>query len=167
MSIDFIFFNIRPDLNSSQNINWYCRHFSELSAEELYDILQLRIEVFVVEQNCIYQDCDGKDQNAWHLCGYDERNLIAYCRILPKGIAYQEAASIGRVVTKNNARGKKLGKELMQRAIQNVRNLTGETEIVLSAQLYLKRFYEHLGFVPEGDVYLEDNIEHIKMRGHS
>ncbi len=144
-------------------ITWQCKHFSELTNEELYKILQLRNEVFVVEQNCPYQDCDNKDLKAHHLTGWDDDTLVAYTRLLPKGIPYSDAASIGRVVTSPKARGKNLGKELMQNSIANIYSLYGEVPITIGAQLYLKRFYESFSFVQQGDVYLEDNIPHIIM----
>ena len=98
-------------------INWQCKFFSELTNEELYKIIQLRIDVFVVEQNCVYQDCDGKDLESFHFTGWDENNLVAYTRLLPKGISYPGAASIGRVINARSARGQNLGKQLMTKSI--------------------------------------------------
>jgi ElaA protein len=144
-------------------ITWHCKFFSDLSNLEIYKILQLRNEVFIVEQNCVYQDCDDKDIKAWHLCGWHQENLLAYTRLFDKGISYPDTASIGRVVTAPSARGQKLGKELMLYSIQKIEELFGETTIRISAQLYLKRFYESFSFVPKGEVYLEDGIEHISM----
>jgi len=144
-------------------ITWQCNFFSELSNVEVYKILQLRNEVFIVEQNCVYQDCDDKDFKAWHLCGWEGEILIAYTRLFDKGVSYGDAASIGRVITARNVRGQNLGKELMLRSIQKIEELFGETTIRISAQLYLKRFYESFSFVQKGEVYLEDGIEHISM----
>lgn len=144
-------------------ITWQCKFFSELSNVEVYKILQLRNEVFIVEQNCVYKDCDDKDFKAWHLCGWDGPNLIAYTRLFDKGISYSDAASIGRVITALSVRGKSIGKELMLCSIKKIEELFGETTIRISAQLYLKRFYESFSFVQKGDVYLEDGIEHISM----
>jgi ElaA protein len=144
-------------------ITWQCQYFSELTNEELYKILQLRIEVFVVEQKCIYQDCDSKDLKAYHLTGWDDGNLIAYTRLLEKGISYPEAASIGRVITAQSVRGQNIGKQLMLKSIEQVYILFGKVPIKISAQLYLKRFYESFSFVQEGGVYLEDGIDHIAM----
>jgi ElaA protein len=144
-------------------ITWQCKFFSELSNLEVYKILQLRNEVFIVEQNCVYQDCDNKDLKAWHLCGWDGENLVAYTRLFDKGISYPDAASIGRVITAPTVRGKNLGKELMLRSIEKIEELFGETEIRISAQLYLKHFYESFSFVQNGASYLEDGIEHISM----
>lgn len=144
-------------------INWQCKFFSELSNEELYKIIQLRIDVFVVEQNCAYQDCDGKDLKAYHFSGWDGTNLVAYTRLLEKGISYPEAASIGRVITARSVRGQNLGKQLMAKSIEQIYILFGKVPIKISAQLYLKRFYESFSFVQTGDAYLEDGIEHIAM----
>jgi ElaA protein len=144
-------------------ITWRCKFFSELSNAEVYKILQLRNEVFIVEQNCVYQDCDNKDFKAWHLCAWNEENLVAYTRLFDKGISYPDAASIGRVLTAPAFRGQNLGKELMLHSIKKIGELFGETTIRISAQLYLKRFYESFSFVQKGGVYLEDGIEHICM----
>ncbi|HEU5365280.1 MAG TPA: GNAT family N-acetyltransferase [Hanamia sp.] len=144
-------------------ITWQCKFFSDLSNLEVYKILQLRNEVFIVEQNCAYQDCDNKDFKAWHLCGWDGENLVAYTRLFDKGVSYSDAASIGRVITAPFVRGQNLGKELMIRSIEKIQELFGETTIRISAQLYLKRFYESFSFVQKGEVYLEDGIEHISM----
>jgi len=143
-------------------IEWICKKFDELSNEELYKIIQLRLAVFVVEQNCPYQDCDEKDPQSWHLMGWMDGELIAYSRLIPPGIAY-DAASIGRVVTAKKMRQTRTGKELMIRSIDEVYTLFGKTPITIGAQLYLKGFYESVGFTKVSDVYLEDGIEHIKM----
>lgn len=144
------------------SLHWTLTPFHELTVDQLYKILQLRIAVFVVEQQCNFQDADDKDPKAWHICCWDEDNLAAYSRILPPGISYKEA-SIGRVLTAKNFRGKKIGKELMQRSIEAVYQLFGKTSIQIGAQLYLKKFYEEFGFKKNSEVYLEDNIPHIKM----
>ena len=144
-------------------IAWQCKKFSELSVEELYKILQIRNEVFVVEQNCAYQDCDGKDVNSWHITGRDEDKLIAYSRILPPGLPYRDAASIGRVLTSQLARGQETGKQLMTYSLKNLYRLFGLVKVSIGAQLYLKRFYESFHFMQCGSVYLEDGIEHIPM----
>jgi ElaA protein len=144
-------------------INWQCKHFSELTVEELYKILQLRNEVFVVEQNCPYQDCDGKDFKSYHLTAWEEHKLMAYTRILPPGISYPNAASIGRVVTSPSARKQKIGKQLMNNSLENLYYLFGKVSVIIGAQLYLKRFYESFLFTQASDIYLEDGIEHITM----
>ena len=144
------------------NITWSCKAFHELTPAELYSILQLRNEVFVVEQNCVYQDCDDKDQLSHHFMGWQEDKLVAYTRLLPAGVSYEEM-SIGRVVTSPSVRGNKIGKELMTRSIDKIHELYGKSPVKIGAQLYLKRFYESLGFIQCSGVYLEDGIEHIKM----
>lgn len=142
--------------------NWSLKHFSQLTPDELYAILQLRSEVFVVEQNCVFQDMDNKDQHCYHLMGRNETNLIAVSRIVPPGIAY-EYPSIGRVVTSQSARRNGLGKELMIKSISELTNIYGKTPIRIGAQLYLKHFYESFGFVQTSDTYDEDGIDHIEM----
>jgi ElaA protein len=137
--------------------------FKSLSAEELYDILKLRSAIFVVEQNCVYQDMDDKDKTALHVIGYKENELVAYARLLPKGVSYKEA-SIGRVAVSQGQRGKKEGRALMEEAIRHTLKEFNTNEIVISAQLYLEKFYTDLGFIKESDIYLEDDIPHIKMR---
>ncbi|HUS03886.1 MAG TPA: GNAT family N-acetyltransferase [Chitinophagaceae bacterium] len=144
------------------NITWHCKAFEALTPHELYSILQLRNEVFIVEQNCVYQDCDDKDQHSHHFMGWQQTKLVAYTRLIPAGVVYEEV-SIGRVVTSPSVRGTKTGKELMQRSIDKIHELYGKNSIKIGAQLYLKRFYESLGFIKCSDTYLEDGIEHIKM----
>jgi ElaA protein len=144
-------------------ITWRCKSFNELTNGELYKILQLRIEVFAVEQNVVYQDCDSKDFKSYHLTAWNEDNLIAYSRILPPGLAYPEAASIGRVVTSLSARGQHLGKQLMEKSLEQLYLLFGNVHVIISAQLYLKKFYENFSFVQKGTFYLEYGIRHIKM----
>lgn len=143
--------------------NWKCQSFLELSNFELYKILQLRNEVFVVEQNCPYQDCDGKDLKAFHLSAWQNENLVAYTRLLPVNISYENAASIGRVLTSPSFRKQNIGRELMTRSIEKTYELFGEVPIMIGAQLYLKRFYESFFFSQSGEMYLEDGIEHITM----
>jgi len=144
-------------------IAWQCKHFTDLSNSELYKILQLRSEVFIVEQNCAYQDLDDKDLKAYHYSGWEDDKIIAYTRLLAKGISYHDAASIGRVVTAKSIRGKNIGKQLMRNSIDQIHYLFGDVPIRISAQLYLKRFYESLSFVQKSGVYMEDGIEHISM----
>lgn len=144
-------------------IQFKIKPFPELSTNELYEMLQLRSEVFVVEQNCVYQDIDGKDQKAIHVLGYSEGVLVA-CSRLFKPKDYFEYASIGRVIVKASHRDKKLGHELMRVSIDAITILFQETKITISAQLYLQKFYESHGFVLVGDSYLEDDIPHIEMK---
>jgi len=143
-------------------IQWLLKKFEELTPYQLYAILQLRNEVFVVEQNCVFQDADNKDQNSYHLMGFNSDKLIAYSRIVPPKEMYEEA-SIGRVVTSPSTRKSGVGKELMKQSIDAVFKLFGRQPIKIGAQLYLKNFYESLGFEQVSDVYLEDGIEHIYM----
>lgn len=144
--------------------HWLISPFPELAAEELYALLRLRQEVFVVEQQCIYQDLDGLDQQAWHLrCHGQDDVLLGYLRCLPPATSYPES-SLGRVVVATSARGSNLGRALVQRGIAFNLEQWPRADIYIGAQAYLLRFYRELGFVPEGEPYLEDGIEHIHMR---
>ncbi len=136
--------------------------FSELSTQHMYDILQLRSEVFVVEQDCVYQDIDGHDDKAYHVLFYDKEILVAYSRILPPG-AYFDELSIGRVIVKETHRSQKLGHELMKASIEFALKTFPKSLIKISAQQYLIKFYESHGFVISGEGYLEDGIPHIGM----
>lgn len=136
--------------------------FEELSINELYDILQLRSEVFVVEQNCVYQDLDGKDSKAIHVMGMKNETLVAYTRIFGPGDYFKEA-SIGRVVVKSSERKDGYGADIMKASIGAVKEYFETTTIHISAQTYLKSFYNSLGFEQVGDGYLEDGIPHIGM----
>ena len=138
------------------------KNFQELSVEELYQILRLRSEVFVVEQECIYQDMDGKDSLAVHILGMEDEKIIAYTRIFGPGDYYDQPC-IGRVVVDKQRRGEEKGKEIMEVSIKYVKENYQDKEIVLSAQKYLEKFYKDLGFFVEGDEYLEDGIPHQKM----
>jgi ElaA protein len=143
-------------------IKWKIKRFEALSTIELYKTLQLRSKVFVVEQNCVYQDVDGKDEKALHLIGESEGNLVAYARLFKSG-DYFETAAIGRVVIDPDYRTNKWGHQMMQHAIAGINSYFGETKITISAQLYLQHFYESHGFVKTSEVYLEDNLPHIEM----
>jgi len=143
-------------------IHWVLKKFEELSPYQVYAILQLRNEVFVVEQNCVFQDADDKDQHCYHLMGFNDNKLVAYTRLVPGGVIYPQA-SIGRVVTSPSIRRLGAGKALMQHSIDTVYNLFGKVPVKIGAQLYLKNFYESLGFQQISDTYLEDGIEHIYM----
>lgn len=136
--------------------------FAELTPFELYDIIRLRNEVFVVEQNCVFQDADEKDLSSHHLMVCDNKKLVAYCRLLPPGLAFEQI-SIGRVTSSPPYRRTGVGKILMTRAIVACNELFGDGPISIGAQLYLKKFYESFGFAATSDIYLEDNIEHIEM----
>lgn len=143
-------------------LHWLLKHFDELTPYQLYAILQLRNEVFVVEQNCVFQDADDKDQDSYHLMGYLDNKLVAYTRLVPAGVSYGEA-SIGRVVTSPSVRRSGAGKLLMQQSIDSLYTLFGKVPIRIGAQLYLQHFYESFGFERVSDIYLEDGIEHIYM----
>jgi ElaA protein len=143
-------------------MNWILKTFNELLPQELYSILQLRIEVFIVEQNCVFQDADNKDQNSYHLMAYNNEKLVAYTRLVPPGEIYEEP-SIGRVVTSPLVRRSGMGKILMDRSVESVYSLFGRQPIRIGAQLYLKKFYESIGFEQVSEVYMEDGIEHIYM----
>lgn len=144
-------------------IQWTTKNFNTLSVNELYQILKLRSEVFVVEQNCVYQDLDNKDQKALHLFGEVEGKIIAYSRLF-KGNDYFDNSSIGRVVVALNFRDMNFGHALINRGISEIKKHFNEENITISAQLYLKKFYESHGFVATSDMYLEDDIPHIEMK---
>ena len=138
------------------------KKFNELSLEELYSILQLRSKVFVVEQNCVYQDLDGKDQRALHIIGTKNKHVVAYARIFKSGDYFKEA-SIGRVVVKESQRKLDYGITILKASIAAVEQNFNETKIHVSAQKYLLNFYNSLGFEQIGEEYLEDGIPHIGM----
>jgi ElaA protein len=144
-------------------MKWVLKKFDELTSYELYSILQLRNEVFVVEQNCVYQDADNKDQASYHFTGWKNDKLIAYTRLLPKGVAYNDNVSIGRVVTSPSERGNGIGRELIKKSIEQLNNLFESVPVKIGAQIYLKKFYTEFGFQQTSDIYLEDGIEHIEM----
>jgi ElaA protein len=149
------------------NLHWHDKRFDQLTARELYGLIQLRERVFVVEQDCVYLDCDGLDLEARHLYatraeGDPLDEVVACARVLAPGIAGQEPA-IGRVVTAPELRGLQLGRELMERAISCCLAAHGETAIRVSAQSHLEAFYRSLGFLPTGKAYLEDGIPHLEM----
>jgi ElaA protein len=141
---------------------WTCKSFDELTTKELYAILRLRSEVFVVEQNCVFLDMDNKDLYCHHLMGWENNQLLGYSRVLNAGISYEES-SIGRIVTSPSARGRGIGCDLLIQSINTLYSLHGKRDIRIGAQYYLKKFYESFGFVQKGDIYLEDGIEHIEM----
>ena len=146
----------------TNKFNFIWRNFNSISKDELYDVLSLRQRVFIIEQDCFYEDLDYSDQDANHLLLYKDNKLIAYSRVFPPGIKY-DAASIGRIVTDLDYRGKGYGKIITQESIQFLKNNFPESDISISAQYRLVDFYENLGFEREGNVYLEDDIDHIKM----
>lgn len=141
---------------------WAVKSFDELSTAELYKIIKARIQVFVVEQNCPYEDLDDYDEKALHLWAEKEGNIIAYCRIFDRGIKYPEA-SIGRVLSALSARRTGVGKQLIRYALQIIETRYHSTSVRISAQDYLLRFYSEFGFQDTGKKYLEDNIPHTEM----
>ncbi|MDG0978300.1 MAG: GNAT family N-acetyltransferase [Halieaceae bacterium] len=145
-------------------LTWQWLYFESLSNQQLYQILALRSEVFVVEQTCAYQDLDGKDLKALHLIGTLENKVLATARLLPAGVSYPDAASIGRIVVHPSLRGQDLGRKTVQLALTQYQKLWPDEQLLIGAQARLKRFYQELGFVAEGDVYDEDGIDHITMR---
>jgi ElaA protein len=145
------------------DLTWKLLKFEELSVFQLYELLKLRTAIFVVEQNCPYQELDGKDPFSFHLLGYDKEELVTYARILPVGLSYPSVASIGRVVVKQTRRKEQFGKQLMHESIKHTKELFGNVSIKIGAQLYLKNFYENLGFEQTSDVYLDENMPHIEM----
>ncbi len=146
-----------------QSLQWQCCPFSELSALQLYAILQARSDVFVVEQNCAYLDIDGKDQACLHLIAWTEKQEVAaYLRIVPPGVKFHEA-SLGRVLTTQVGRGAGIGKQLLQRGIAECQKAHTGIPIRIAAQQYLEKFYQSFGFVTVSEAYLEDDIPHIDM----
>ena len=142
--------------------NWTCKKFVDLTPDELYAILRLRSEVFVVEQNCVFLDMDNKDQLCHHLIGRRDGHLVGYSRIIDAGISYVES-SIGRIVSSPAARGLGVGRELLTKSIETLYLLYGKQPIRIGAQCYLTKFYESFGFVQKGEIYLEDGIKHVEM----
>jgi len=143
-------------------LTYEVKSFQELNTTELYKILQLRSEVFVVEQDCVYQDIDFKDQKALHVIGYKNSKIVAYTRLFNAG-DYFKNASIGRVVVDENERKFGYGHELMQVSIKAVEEHYKTRDITISAQKYLTKFYESHQFNQVGEEYLEDGIPHIRM----
>lgn len=144
-------------------INWQCKKFTELTTADLYDILAVRQQVFIAEQNCNYCDLDYLDQKSWHLLGREEQGaLVAYSRILPPGVKYTETA-FGRVLITKEFRSYGFGKELVERSVNLALQEYPDHNIKISAQLYLQKFYESYGFKVTGGVYDDGGIEHIDM----
>lgn len=143
-------------------MKWSLKKFSELTSHEIYKILKLRNEIFIVEQSCPYMDCDGKDEESYHLFAEDGEDIIAYLRIIKKGIIYDDVA-IGRVCVNKKYRKNNLGREMLLRAISFIENELKEKKIKIQAQSYLYDFYKSLGFNEISDTYLEDGISHIDM----
>lgn len=145
-----------------KKVNYIWKTFSDLTRDELYEMIHLRQKVFIVEQDCPYLDADFSDQDAFHLLGYDDEGLISYLRAFPPGIKY-EGASLGRIVVDDSKRGQQLGQNLTKEGISYLSKHYPDTEIIISAQHRLENFYCELGFTARGEVYLEDDIDHIQM----
>ncbi|MBU2883407.1 GNAT family N-acetyltransferase [Psychrosphaera sp. B3R10] len=147
-------------------LNWQTKSFSELSTDELYDLLKLRIDVFVVEQTCYYPDLDDIDRmpNVYHHFAYEKGEMVGYCRLIGPDIVYPKESAIGRVVVHQNHRGKSLGVTLMKSALSEVKQRWPQCTCHISAQQHLQAFYQNLGFVQITEMYLEDDIPHIGMR---
>lgn len=143
-------------------MNWKIKRFEELKLKEMYEILALRNEIFIVEQECPYQDCDDKDEKSYHLFAEENGEIVAYSRIIEKGVSYDEI-SIGRVTVKKSYRGKGISREMLSKAIEFIEKDLKETEIKIQAQAYLLNFYKSFGFKEVSEEYLEDNIPHIDM----
>ena len=143
-------------------LSFECKKFDSFSPQELHDLLALRSEVFVVEQNCVYQDIDGKDEKAIHIIGVVQNKIVAYSRCFKPGEYFKEA-SVGRVVVKKTERKLKRGNQIMIHSIKAIETLYQTKTIIISAQSHLKFFYNNFGFYSVGNEYLEDGIPHIEM----
>jgi ElaA protein len=144
------------------DLNWQTKTFDDLSNHALYAVLKLRLDVFSIEQQCIYQDLDNRDQEALHMLGWQGEELVAYQRLLPPGLDYPES-SIGRIVINMEARGHNLGKEMVQRGMDFALGTWPGNDIRINAQAYLRKFYMNLGFEPLTEEYIYDGIPHLEM----
>lgn len=142
---------------------WTCKHYDALTKEEFHNIIRARVEVFIVEQDCPYQDLDHKDVHAYHLSIFLNQELAAYARLIPEGISYSGYASIGRVLSSKSLRRYGAGRFLMQKSIEFCKELFPESPIKISAQKYLTAFYLSFGFQLTGEEYMEDGILHVAM----
>ncbi|MRT93486.1 GNAT family N-acetyltransferase [Ancylomarina sp. 16SWW S1-10-2] len=152
----------KQDENKFVNLEWKVLKFDQLTLDQLYNLLQLRSQIFVVEQDCVYLDMDGKDRKALHVLGFKGNKICAYARLFDKG-EYFDACSIGRVIVAEDERRYAYGHNLMSESIKAIKEYYGEDIIKISAQKYLKKFYEAHGFIQKGEGYLEDGIPHIEM----
>jgi ElaA protein len=144
-------------------IKFHVKKYEDLNLDELHDLFALRSEIFVVEQNCLYQDIDGKDKDALHVLGKNKNEIVAYARIFVRGESYSDFTSIGRVLVKKKSRGKSLGHQLMAFCIKFLETNNPKCSIKISAQTHLEKFYYKYGFRKQGESYLEDGIPHIEM----
>lgn len=143
-------------------ITWHFKTFDELTKKELYEIIRLRIEVFVIEQNAPYQDCDRKDYESFHFYGTLNNEIVAYARLIPPGISYSEPC-LSRVISSQKVRRDGYGRKLVGLSLEAMNTQFNTTNCRISAQLYLQRFYESFGFKRVSDVYLEDDLPHVEM----
>lgn len=146
----------------SMTVDWHWRSFEEFDVKSLYAVLEVRQSVFNVEQKILYQDADGYDRDAYHLTGEIDGSIVAYLRVLQPGKKYKEA-SIGRVLTRADVRGRGIGRELMAEALRRIMSIFPKAGVRISAQKYLTRFYGDLGFVEVGEEYEEHKVPHIEM----
>ena len=144
-------------------MNWIIKRFDDLTPVELYDLIKLRLEVFIGEQGCSYEDLDDRDQQAYHMFLYEADGIVAYCRILDAGVAYEEI-SIGRVCVHKNYRNKGLARQMMLEALAFIKKQSNYPSVKISAQSYVIPFYESVGFKVISEAYLEEGIEHRKMK---
>jgi ElaA protein len=160
----YSFLNLLPIIGDKQmGYQEIIKPFNVLSVNQLYAILRLRSEIFVVEQNCVFLDADGKDQDCHHLMLFnDDSQLVAYARLVPAGLSYQEI-SIGRIITSSLVRGKGVGRILTAAAIKACNQIYGDVPIRIGAQVYAIQFYERFGFKADGEIYDEDGIDHVEM----
>jgi ElaA protein len=149
-------------MKDADNLVWKCFAFQEISNTLLYNILAERAKVFVVEQDCAFNDIDGIDVKSYHMLGFYDNEIAAYARLVPPDISFKEI-SIGRIMTPQSFRSKGFGKLLMEQSIDKCYDIFEEGDIKIGAQLYLKRFYENFGFKQTGEPYEEDRIPHIYM----
>jgi ElaA protein len=149
-------------MSAAAVLNWQFKSFEALTQQQLYALLQLRTEVFVVEQNCVFQDMDGADDKAMHLLGTQDDKLAAYARCFNAGVKFKEA-SIGRVITQAHLRGTGAGHALMQQALGSMKMVWGVQPIRIGAQARLEKFYQQHGFATASEPYIEDSIPHIEM----
>ena|SRR5689334_2021054 len=143
-------------------IAWHFALFAELTPQQIHDVYRLRVDVFIVEQNCVFQDVDGVDPQCWHLLGYAGKELVAYARLLPAGVKFDEP-SVGRVITARTVRRTGMGRVLMREAMMRARELWPGQTLRIGAQAHLERFYNEFGFVKASEPYDEDGIMHIEM----
>jgi ElaA protein len=143
-------------------IDWHFAPFEKLTPQQVHDLYRLRIAVFVIEQNCPFQDVDGADPKCWHLLGHSNGELVAYCRLVPAGVKFDEP-SIGRVITAQSVRGTGMGRVLMAEAMKRARELWPGHALRIGAQAHLERFYNEFGFTKSSEPYDEDGILHVEM----